>query len=72
MFLGRPSVRPCVNAYVVWRDISELIGQIAAKLNRSNQHVSGHANSTFKVKRQWSSEVERDYFSRPYVMKEFQ
>ena len=43
-----PSVRPCVNTYFAWRDISVLSGWISMKLATNIHHVSGHHWNDFQ------------------------
>ena len=56
----RPSVRPSVNTYFAWRDISVLIGEISMERGVNIHHASGRALlkrfSRSKVKGQGHSE----------------
>ena len=45
-----PSVRPSVNKYFAWRDISVISGKISMKLSINIRHVIGIQGQRSKVK----------------------
>ena len=46
-----PSVRPSINTYFAWRDISSLSGGISMKLATNVHHVGGHCWKSFQGRR---------------------